>query len=73
LTDMLRALWTSITGGKKMRGGVAINFHRGACRGRKAQAGHRQKLSLEADRGSVQACWAGAQEGKCSHHGGATL
>jgi NADPH:quinone reductase-like Zn-dependent oxidoreductase len=25
LTDMLRALWTSITGGKKMRGGVAIN------------------------------------------------
>jgi NADPH:quinone reductase-like Zn-dependent oxidoreductase len=25
LTDMLRALWTSVTGGKKMRGGVAIN------------------------------------------------
>ena len=25
LTDMLRAIWTSITGGKKMRGGVAIN------------------------------------------------
>jgi len=25
LTDMLRTLWTSITGGKKMRGGVAIN------------------------------------------------
>jgi len=25
LTDMLRSLWTSITGGKKMRGGVAIN------------------------------------------------
>src|SRR5882672_3780159 len=25
LTDMVRILWTSITGGKKMRGGVAIN------------------------------------------------
>ena len=25
LTDMLRAIWTSITGVKKMRGGVAIN------------------------------------------------
>jgi len=25
LTDMLRSLWTSIAGGKKMRGGVAIN------------------------------------------------
>jgi NADPH:quinone reductase-like Zn-dependent oxidoreductase len=25
VTDMLRALWTSVTGGKKMRGGVAIN------------------------------------------------
>jgi NADPH:quinone reductase-like Zn-dependent oxidoreductase len=25
LTDMVRMLWTSITGGKKMRGGVAIN------------------------------------------------
>ena len=25
LTDMLQALWTSIAGGKKMRGGVAIN------------------------------------------------
>lgn len=25
LTDMVRMLWTSVTGGKKMRGGVAIN------------------------------------------------
>ena len=32
------------------------DIHRGACRGRKAQAGHRQQLSLGADRGSIQAC-----------------
>jgi NADPH:quinone reductase-like Zn-dependent oxidoreductase len=25
LTDMIRMLWTSVTGGKKMKGGVAIN------------------------------------------------
>ena len=25
LTDVVQMLWTSITGGKKMRGGVAIN------------------------------------------------
>jgi NADPH2:quinone reductase len=25
LTDMLRVLWTSVTTGKKIRGGVAIN------------------------------------------------
>ena len=29
LTDVLRALWTSITGGKKMKGGVAIGNQKG--------------------------------------------
>ena len=62
LTDMVRVLWTSITGGKKIKGGVAIGqpgeneFHRRTCRGWEAQAGHRQKLSLGADRGSLQVC-----------------
>ena len=32
------------------------DFHRRTCRGWEAQAGHRQKLSLGADRGSFQVC-----------------
>ena len=62
LTDIVRVLWTSITGGKKIKGGVAIgnqkrmSSHRRTCRGWETQAGHRQKLSFGADRGSFQVC-----------------
>ena len=62
LTDIVRVLWTSIAGGKKIKGGVAIeNLERMSliaelADGWEAQAGHRQKLSLGADRGSFQVC-----------------
>ena len=59
LSDIVRVLWTSITGGKKSRAvwpwkhGEHGSHHR-TCRGWEAQAGHRQKLSVGADRGSLQ-------------------
>jgi NADPH:quinone reductase-like Zn-dependent oxidoreductase len=61
LTDVVRALWTSITRGKENQGRCGHrkpeehDSHRRTCRGWDAQAGHRQKLSLGADRGSFQA------------------
>ena len=56
LTDIVRVLWTSIAGSKKIKGGVAIGqpeeneFHRRTCRGWDAQAGHRQKRPVGAAR-----------------------
>lgn len=62
LIDLVRVLWTSITGRKKLKGGVAMRepgeneFHRTTCPGREAKARHRQRVSLGAHQGSIQVC-----------------
>jgi NADPH:quinone reductase-like Zn-dependent oxidoreductase len=62
LADMVRILWTSITGGKKIRGGVAINnLERMTFIAELAAAGKLKPVidrsyPLGADRGSFQVC-----------------
>ena len=79
LTDMVRILWTSIAGGKKLKGGVAMenparmNFIAELVAAGKLKPVIDRSYPLGANRRGLQVRRARAQEGKCRDHGGASM